>query len=85
VTLCEIDSGTLRCRVCGARVTATHVLRTCRPGLGDMIATGLSVVGVTKERVSRILGRPCDCEGRRLTVNQWGAKYLGIGRVDSPT
>ena len=47
-------------------------------GLGDMVAAGLSAVGVTKERVSKLLGKPCNCEQRRQALNALGRK-LGIG------
>lgn len=51
-------------------------------GLGDMVAAGLSAIGVTKERVSRAIGRPCGCGKRQQAMNQWGEKYLGIGKND---
>lgn len=50
-----------------------------RPGLGDMMATGLSAVGITKERVSKILGRDCGCPQRQEALNALGRR-LGIGR-----
>lgn len=49
-----------------------------RPGLGDMVAAGLSMVGVTKEAVSRAIGRPCRCSERQAALNAAGAKYLGF-------
>ena len=55
-----------------------------RPGLGDYVAAGLSAVGITPERVSAALGRPCGCKARQAALNDWGAKTLGIGTVDSP-
>lgn len=55
-----------------------------RPGLGDYVAAGLSAVGITKERVSAALGRPCGCGERQAALNAWGAKTLGVGSVDSP-
>lgn len=43
-----------------------------RAGIGDMVAAGLSAVGITPERVSKALGRPCGCaEGKRL-LNRLG-------------
>ena len=48
-----------------------------RPGLGDMVAAGLSAVGITMERVSAVLGRPCNCPGRQAALNRLGAK-LGL-------
>jgi hypothetical protein len=53
--------------------------RQCNAGLGDIVAAGLEAVGVTKERVSAVLGRPCACPQRQEALNQLGAKYLGIG------
>lgn len=52
-----------------------------RPGLGDMVAAWLSAVGITKERVSAIVG-DCGCPERQQKLNELGHKYLGIG---SPT
>lgn len=50
-----------------------------RPGLGDMVASGLSSVGITKERVSAIVGGDCGCGERQQKLNELGRKYLGIG------
>jgi hypothetical protein len=49
------------------------------PGLGDHVASALSAVGITKERVSKALGRPCGCKQRQQKMNDWGRKWLGIG------
>lgn len=49
-----------------------------RSGLGDMVANGLSAVGITKERVSKAIGRPCGCAKRQEKLNELGRK-LGIG------
>jgi len=49
------------------------------PGLGDMVAAGLSAVGITPERVSKALGvEDCGCKKRQETLNQFGRKF-GIG------
>jgi len=50
-----------------------------RPGLGDMVAAGLSAIGITKERVSKAIGKPCGCGARQQAMNEWGKKHLGIG------
>lgn len=50
-----------------------------RPGLGDHVASALSTVGITEERVSKALGRPCACKQRQQKMNDWGRKWLGIG------
>jgi hypothetical protein len=49
-----------------------------RPGLGDLVKSGLSAVGITEERVSKLIGRPCGCGARAEALNRLGAK-LGIG------
>ena len=79
---CDIDPSFLRCRVCGERVSAPHVRRNCgtRPtaGLGDMVKAGLSAIGITEERVSKAIGRPCGCSQRAEALNALGRK-IGIG------
>lgn len=59
-----------------------HALRcgqsSC-PGLGDMVAAGLSAVGITPERVSAALGvKDCGCKKRQEALNALGRKF-GIG------
>ena len=49
-----------------------------RPGLGDMVAAGLSAVGITKDRVSALVGGDCGCRARQAALNAVGAKYLGL-------
>jgi hypothetical protein len=49
-----------------------------KPGLGDMVAAGLSAVGITKERVSKAIGKPCGCAKRQERLNEIGRR-LGIG------
>lgn len=51
-------------------------------GLGDIVKAGLSAVGITEERVSRLIGRPCGCGARAEALNRLGAK-LGIGGKDT--
>jgi hypothetical protein len=80
---CHIDKSTLRCRACGATVSAPHVLRNCvtsshPPGLGDLVAAGLASVGITKERVEALAGGPCGCDERAAALNAAGAKWLGL-------
>lgn len=48
------------------------------PGLGDMVKAGLSAIGITEERVSAALGRPCGCSQRAEALNEFGRK-IGIG------
>jgi hypothetical protein len=49
-----------------------------RPGLGDIVAAGLSAIGVTKERVAAVVGGPCACPERQAALNAAGAKWLGL-------
>lgn len=50
-----------------------------RRGLGDMVAAGLSAVGVTPERVSAALGvKDCGCKKRQQQLNAIGRRF-GIG------
>jgi hypothetical protein len=49
-----------------------------RPGLGDLVAAGLSAVGITPERVSAVTGRPCGCKERQAKLNDLGRRF-GIG------
>ena len=49
-----------------------------RPGLGDMVKAGLSAVGITEDRVSKAIGKPCGCGKRAAKLNELGAKYLGL-------
>jgi hypothetical protein len=47
-------------------------------GLGDMVAAGLSAIGITKERVSKLAGGDCGCHKRQEALNALGRK-VGIG------
>ena len=49
-----------------------------RAGLGDMVAAGLSAIGITKERVAAVTGKPCGCAKRQEALNKLGRK-IGIG------
>ena len=49
-----------------------------RPGLGDMVKAGLSAIGITEERVTKAIGRPCGCSQRAEALNELGRK-IGIG------
>jgi hypothetical protein len=48
-------------------------------GLGDMVAQGLSSVGITPERVAKITKKPCGCKKRQEKLNEFGRKF-GIGK-----
>jgi hypothetical protein len=78
---CCIEPSSLRCRVCGASVSAPHVRRNCSPeapGLGDRVASVLDAIGITKQRVEAVVGGPCGCDGRQAAMNAAGAKWLGL-------
>lgn len=79
VTLVD-DARRYPCRP--ADVTSEAVAFRCgntpTPGLGDMVSAGLAAVGITEERVSKLIGRPCGCGKRAEALNRLGAK-LGIG------
>lgn len=63
--------------------TSSQTARKSSPGLGDLVKSGLSAVGITEERVSKAIGKPCGCGKRAEAMNKFGAKYLGMppGRV----
>lgn len=69
---------------CGCQESDTAIAKapTDKPGLGDMVAAGLATVGITKERVSKVLGRDCGCAKRQAALNEFG-KRLGIGNADA--
>lgn len=48
------------------------------PGLGDMIASVLNRLGITKERVSKAVGGDCGCKKRQEALNTIGRR-IGIG------
>jgi hypothetical protein len=79
---CDIDPSSLRCRVCGARVSSPNVRRNCgplqAPGLGDRVASALDAVGITKTRVEAVVGGPCGCDERQAWLNDAGEKWLGM-------
>lgn len=49
-------------------------------GLGDHVADGLAAVGITKERVSKVLGRDCGCKKRQELLNKIGQKVVDFVR-----
>jgi hypothetical protein len=61
-------------------VDETHAAypRERKPGLGDIVAAGLAAVGITKERVSKAIGKPCGCAKRQEALNALGRR-MGIG------
>jgi len=53
-------------------------------GLGDNVAKALGFIGITEDRVSKWLGRPCACAERRQKLNQLGswAKRVLTGKTE---
>lgn len=55
--------------------------RCARLGLGDMVAAGLSAVGITKERAQAVASavgvKDCGCAKRQSRLNELGTK-LGL-------
>ena len=49
-----------------------------RRGLGDIVKAGLSALGITEQRVSKAIGKPCGCGKRAEKLNEFGRKF-GIG------
>jgi hypothetical protein len=66
-------------KICGVKLP---VYRLCdvqpSPGLGDRVASSLSAIGITKERVSKLAGGDCGCAKRQAALNELGRK-IGIG------
>jgi hypothetical protein len=58
------------------------ISRNLKPsGVGDYIEKALKFVGITGERVEKLIGKPCGCSERRKKINRVGAHvrrfYLG--------
>ena len=47
-------------------------------GLGDVVESALSSVGITSERVEKWLGRPCGCKQRKDKLNKLSSWASGI-------
>ena len=65
----------------GDRITVdeTHpAYPRAKPGLGDIVKATLSAVGITEERVSKAIGKPCGCGKRAAKLNELGHRYLGL-------
>ena len=43
-----------------------------QPGLGDKIESALNLLGISKDRVEKWLGRPCGCKERQEKLNRLG-------------
>ena len=79
---CDFDNDAKTCIACGFVGPCRDARRQCtasqRPGLGDMVKAGLTSIGITEERVSKAIGRPCKCSKRAEQLNELGRK-IGIG------
>ena len=56
------------------------------PGWGDRVEAALKAVGVTPEKVSAWLGRPCNCAERKKRLNalgRWADRVLGRRKSDA--
>lgn len=64
--------------------------KTEQPGsikLGDAVESALRMIGITKEKVSRWIGAPCNCEERQQKLNalgDWATQMLLGKKVDAP-
>lgn len=84
-TRLECRDGVAECG-CGLRVECQnpvfhHCKKPPRKGLGDVVAGVLSAVGITEDRVSRLLGADCGCRRRREQLNA-ASEWLFGGRQD---
>jgi hypothetical protein len=81
-----VQDGRWFCVICGRTATvqgekppvAECKVPPPKPGLGDMVAAGLSAIGITKERVSAVVGGDCGCAKRQEALNALGRR-VGIG------
>ena len=46
--------------------------------LGDMVADGLAAVGITPQRVSKLMGRDCGCNKRKQKLNELHDKAANL-------
>jgi hypothetical protein len=79
----QYAGGISTCTHCGFSMPqGGKIVRRCdvqsRPGLGDIVAAGLSAIGITKERVSALAGGDCGCSKRQEQLNELGRR-VGIG------
>lgn len=61
------------------------VTKQQKPGLGDKVESALTSVGVTKDRVEKWLGRPCNCTERKRKLNNlgnWLNSFFSSGNTD---
>lgn len=67
--------------------TNLSIIRTPnKPELGDMVANTLKIFGITPDKVSQWLGRPCGCRLRQEKLNKldrWARQYFGGNQTDA--
>jgi hypothetical protein len=59
---------------------AFRKITSVTPQLGDAVSSALSAVGITKQRVSRLLGRQCKCKERQRRLNELGQQAAAAVR-----
>lgn len=71
-----------------AQRAAEQAANPPQPGLGDMVAAGLSAIGITKERAQAVASavgvKDCGCRQRQAKLNELGSKYLGLPTGSTP-
>ena len=68
----------------GKKNTPVIPVKPKKQELGDKVESALAKIGVTEERVSKLIGMPCGCKVRKAKLNKlhrWAARVLG-GRAD---
>lgn len=59
-----------------------------RLGLGDAVEAALSFVGITPDRVKKLIGKDCGCQKRKEWMNRirlWGKQAVKDGDKDEAT
>lgn len=85
MTQCKFVSmdGGWRCGVCGRTVKMAlpkPPIASCgpQPGLGDMVASGLAAIGITKDLAQAAASafgiKDCGCAGRQEALNRIGER-----------
>jgi hypothetical protein len=81
---CDFDNDAKTCPRCGFVAKARDARKGCTAaasrGFGDVVASGLSTIGITKERVSRWLGFDCKCSQRQAKWNELGWRVVAVLR-----
>lgn len=76
------DGSRMVCSTCGRRVLdrgQKRVIAMCGMyhrgrfvAVGDLVARVLEAIGISKQRVSSVVGKDCGCRGRQAAWNQFG-------------